>query len=56
MHKKLQIIIEEVLSHYIDANLLSEQARKQIAKEIVDLYTDDITSDELLKTANEEIV
>lgn len=39
MNIKLKIIIETVLSKYVDANLLSSAAREKISTEIVNLYT-----------------
>ena len=36
--KKLQIIVEKVLEHHVDDNLVSDEARKKIAADIVDLY------------------
>jgi len=40
MNTKLKIIIERVLSEYVDANLLSQAAREKISTEIVSLYTE----------------
>lgn len=40
MNNKLKIIIEKVLSEYIDPNILSSTAREKISTEIVNLYTE----------------
>lgn len=54
MTTKLRIIIEGVLSHFPDANLSSEAARKTIADEIIQLYS--TTDDERVETHIDEII
>ena len=50
---KLQIIVENVLEHHFDDNLVSQVARKKIAEDIVDLYlqtpVESYPTEELLK-------
>jgi len=38
MNHKLSMIIENVLSHYFDANMVSQEARSRISQDIVQLY------------------
>jgi hypothetical protein len=50
---KLQIIVEHVLEHHVDDNLVSEEARKKIAEDIVSLFlstpVESYPTEELLK-------
>jgi len=38
MNIKLQLIIERVLAHHLDANIVSDEARSKIAKDISEIY------------------
>jgi len=38
MNVKLQLIVENVLKHYLDANIVSEEARNRIAQDVSEIY------------------
>lgn len=55
MNIKLQLIIEGVLAHHLDANIVSDEARSKIAKDISEIY---FSSSQFLmpEGVNEEVI
>jgi len=55
MNTLLTEIVKEVLTHYDDANLISEEAKNRIAKDINEIFSDE-PENLLNRNAKQEVI